>query len=84
MQKTIQRWGNSCAVRIPKTALAAAGLKEDDPITIIGQRDTGRLIIEKAVPSFQHIPIAQRLAGFKGTYEPEDIEVRPVGDEVFW
>jgi antitoxin MazE len=84
MQKTIQRWGNSSAVRIPKTALAAAGLKENDPISITGERDTGRLIIEKAMPSFKHIPIAQRLAGFTGKYEPEGIEVKPVGGEVFW
>jgi antitoxin MazE len=84
MQKTIQKWGNSSAVRIPKTELAAAGLKENDPVSITGERDTGRLIIEKVTPSFKHIPIAQRLAGFTGAYEPENIEVKPVGNEVFW
>jgi antitoxin MazE len=34
MRATISRWGNSLALRLPKAALDAAGLREGDPVTI--------------------------------------------------
>jgi antitoxin MazE len=39
MRATIQKWGNSNAVRIPKTALAAANMKEHDNVWIITKQD---------------------------------------------
>jgi antitoxin MazE len=40
----VRRWGNSAAVRIPASALAAAGLKTDDPVEV--REENGRIIIE--------------------------------------
>jgi antitoxin MazE len=34
MRATISRWGNSLALRLPKAALDAAGLREGDSVTI--------------------------------------------------
>lgn len=38
--------GNSAAVRIPSAALAAAGLKPDDPVSV--REENGRIVIEKS------------------------------------
>ena len=46
MTASIRKWGNSAAVRIPAAALAAAGLKPDDPVEI--REEGGRIVIEKA------------------------------------
>ncbi len=44
MNHHVRKWGNSAAVRLPASALAAAGLKPDDPVEIRGER--GRIVIE--------------------------------------
>lgn len=46
MNQQVKRWGNSAAVRISASTLAAAGLKLDDPIEV--REDGDRIIIEKA------------------------------------
>lgn len=48
MNQHVRRWGNSAAVRIPSAALAAAGLKPDDPVEV--REENGRIVIEKARP----------------------------------
>ena len=37
---TIQKWGNSQGIRIPKGALVAAGLQESDNVEIIADKET--------------------------------------------
>ena len=46
MNHYVRKWGNSAAVRIPLPALAAAGLKPDDPVDI--REEGGRIVIERA------------------------------------
>ena len=46
MYTTIQKWGNSQAVRLPKAILDSVSLKESDSVELITQSDT--IIIRKA------------------------------------
>lgn len=45
----IRKWGNSAAVRLPASALAAAGIAVDDPVEV--REEDGRIIIEPAKPN---------------------------------
>ena len=45
MQGTIQKWGNSHAVRLPKNLIDSAGLQENDLVEIIAEKD--QLTIKK-------------------------------------
>lgn len=52
----IVKWGNSLAVRIPKTVAEEAGVREGDPITI--EAKGGRIQLrrgEAAVPSLEEL-----------------------------
>lgn len=79
MVNIIQKWGNSCAVRIPKSDMESAGLREGDQVRFIVSN--GKLTICKAVP---HIPLAERAEGFQGSYDTEGLDESSVGKEVFW
>ncbi len=43
-QGKIQKWGNSCAIRLPAKVLAAAGIENDSEVDI--QADNGRVVIQ--------------------------------------
>ena len=80
MQTKIQKWGNSNAVRIPKTALAAANLKENEKVRIITKQD--EIIIRKSEKA--HKTWAERFEGYTGTYGAEEFDMSAVGEERFW
>lgn len=44
MKATIKQWGNSAAIRIPASVLAAARLSLDEPVDV--REEAGRIIIE--------------------------------------
>ncbi len=46
MQTTIQKWGNSPALRLPKSFLKSAGYEIDQPVLLKISR--GRIVIEPA------------------------------------
>ena len=48
MQTRVQKWGNSLALRIPKSFAAEAGLKADAPVELSLVK--GKLVIERAAP----------------------------------
>ncbi len=48
MKTRVKRWGNSLAVRIPKTFAAEVGLEDDTPVELRLQK--GKLILEPAAP----------------------------------
>ncbi len=80
MNMYVRRWGNSAAVRIPATTLAAAGLKPDDPVEV--REENGRIIIEKAAR--RKATLEELVAGIT----PENLHEEtdwgsPVGKE-FW
>lgn len=79
MYTTIQKWGNSLAVRLPKAVLEKAGIKEGDRVEI-GIRD-GYLII---VPDARHLTLRERAADYAGDYRPVEWDTgKPVGKEVW-
>lgn len=63
MYTTIQKWGNSQAIRIPKTILEMAQLKENDRVEI--QVQDGNLLI---IPNKKRKTLAERIADYKGDY----------------
>ena len=63
MYATIQRWGNSQGLRIPKALLDALGLRENDRVEIIQSSDS--LTIKKAAAA-PHRTLEERLTAFYG------------------
>ena len=79
MYTTIQKWGNSQAVRIPKAALEMAELNENDKVEI--QVHDGNLVI---VPVKKHKKLEDRIAEYTGDYVCGEWNTgKPTGKEVF-
>ena len=87
MLTTIQKWGNSQAIRLPKAILETASIKENEQVQILAERN--RIVIVKPRSKREHIPLAERLKDWNGQpYEMtnEDKEwqdMKPVGEEVW-
>lgn len=80
MYTTIQKWGNSHAIRIPKGLLEAAVLHENDRVKIDAENDC--IIIRRA--NKKHRTLAERLAGFKDDYKCSEWDTgKPQGREVW-
>ena len=81
MTTTIQKWGNSQGVRIPKMILHSVNWSENESIVIIV--DNGKLIIEKA-KEHKRKNIKELFKNYKGNYEPEEIDWgKPEGEEIW-
>ena len=79
MTTTIQKWGNSQGVRIPKILLDTVNWAENEKIVILVEDD--KLIIEKAEPRKN---IRELFKDYDGEYEPVQIDWGdPVGDEIW-
>lgn len=48
MRTRVQKWGNSLAVRIPKSFAEEIGLQDDSPVDLRLSR--GRLVLEPSAP----------------------------------
>jgi antitoxin MazE len=48
MRTRVQRWGNSLAVRIPKSFAEEVGLQDDSPVNL--RLSQGRLVLEPSSP----------------------------------
>lgn len=78
MYTTIQKWGNSNAIRIPKTILEMTELSENDKVELRVQ--DGNITI---IPVKKHISLAERIAEYEGEYLCEEWDVgAPKGKEV--
>jgi len=64
MYTTIQKWGNSQAVRLPKGLLEAASLQENDKVELVAESDC--IIIKRT--SKKHRALAERVADYTGEY----------------
>ncbi|AGL00002.1 AbrB/MazE/SpoVT family DNA-binding domain-containing protein [Desulfoscipio gibsoniae] len=64
MYGTIQKWGNSQAIRLPKAILEMAKLNENDKVEIKVQ--DGNLIIS---PVKKHKTLQERIAEYNGDYK---------------
>ena len=82
MRSTIQKWGNSQAIRLPKAILETAQLGENDPVQIFAEQH--KIIIKKFDNKTRHKTLAERLEGFEGEYIGEEWDTgAPVGREVW-
>lgn len=80
MTTTIQKWGNSQGVRIPKTILDTVNWSENEQILMVV--DNGKLIMEKAKGKRKNIK--ELFADYKGEYEPTEIDWgNPEGKEIW-
>ena len=81
MTTTIQKWGNSQGIRIPKMLLDSVNWSENEQITI--KVDNGKLIIEKTKDR-KRKNIKELFKKYKGNYEPEKIDWgEPKGEEIW-
>ena len=76
MYATIQKWGNSHGLRIPKSMLDAIGLRENDRVELIQTEDS--IQITKPV-TLRHRPLEERLEAFYGKAVDE---LGQIGNEV--
>ncbi|MEL7624271.1 hypothetical protein SDC9_114498 [bioreactor metagenome] len=78
MLGTIQKWGNSQAIRLPKVILETAMFSENEPVQIIAEKD--QIIIKKAAPQKT---LEELLEDYSGEYNFEEFDWGPpVGNKV--
>lgn len=76
---TIQKWGNSQGIRIPKHILKATGWKENEELIIMAENN--RIIIE---PLRNRKNIVELFERYDGEYEYQEIDWGdPSGEEVW-
>ena len=81
MTTTVQKWGNSNGIRIPKVILEDTLIKLNDEVEIIAADDK---IIIKKVESRKHITLAERFKDYTGDYKCEEADWGElVGKEVW-
>ncbi len=81
MTTTIQKWGNSQGIRIPKMLLDSVNWSENEQIEI--KVDNGKLIIEKTKDR-KRKNIKELFKNYKRNYEPEKIDWgEPKGEEIW-
>ena len=79
MYATIQKWGNSLGLRIPKPLLDALGIHENDRVELLSDHDS---ITIRKVSAPAHKTLEERLTAFYG----KPIEEIPTveNEEVDW
>lgn len=81
MTTTIQKWGNSQGVRIPKILLDSINWSENEEVSINIEKD--KLVIEKAKTQNRK-NIKELFKDYKGEYKPEEIDWgEPEGEEIW-
>jgi antitoxin MazE len=88
MQATIQKWGNSQGIRIPKAFLDALGMMENDTVEL--SRVDNNIVVTK-VEQKKYKNLSERLETFYGKpidniYVESETEIstgNPVGGEVW-
>lgn len=80
MTTSIQKWGNSQGLRIPKMLLDAVKWSENEKVTITVY--DGKLIIEKAKKEKESI--MELFENYEEEYTPEEVDWgKPEGKEVW-
>ncbi len=78
MQGVVRKWGNSAAVRIPASVLAAAEVRLDQPVDV--REEGGRIIIEPLRPARYDIETLVGKITDENRHEPVDMGP-PAGKE---
>lgn len=82
MTTTIVKWGNSQGIRLPKILLQNINLSENDVVDVLAENNT--IIIKKAENKKKYKSIETLFDGYKGAYEPVEIDWgKPVGNEIW-
>lgn len=79
MYATVQKWGNSHGLRVPKPLLEALNLRENDRVEMVQDGDT--ITIRKAV-AMPHKTLEERLTAFYGV--PIEQVCRTEDQELDW
>lgn len=81
MQATIQKWGNSQGIRIPKAFLEALGMMENDLVEL--NRVDDNIVITK-VKEKKELTLEEIFKDYDGEYVAEKFDWgSPVGREVW-
>lgn len=81
MVTTVQMWGNSRAVRIPKALALEVGLEVGSKVEILSV--DGEIRISPALDELYELE--ELLASVPDDYEPEEWDAGPaVGKEIWW
>ena len=80
MTTTIQKWGNSQGIRIPKTILDTVKWTENEKIILVVENE--KIIMEK--PKKKRKNIKDLFADYEGEYEPIEIEWGEEKGEEIW
>lgn len=79
MSTTIQKWGNSQGIRIPKSILDVLHWKEDEEVELFAQEN--KIIIKKPE---KRKNIKELFADYDGEYVPVEIDWgEPQGKEIW-
>lgn len=79
MTTTVQKWGNSQGIRIPKVLLDELNWSDNEQLILNADKD--KLVIEKVRP---HKNIKELFADFDDDYKPVDINWgKPAGKEIW-
>lgn len=79
MKTSLDKWGNSLGVRLPKPVADAAGLHEGDQVDV--QLEEGAVVIRPAKPRYT---LAELLEGMTpASRHPETGSGEPIGRERF-
>ena len=83
MTSTIQKWGNSQGVRLPKSILDELFLHENDRVEIIAENET--IVIKKATRRRRaEMSLEKRFEGYSGDYKCVEYDWgEPLGKEVW-
>ena len=83
MLTTVQKWGNSQGVRLPKSVLEELSLKENDPVEITTEKDL--IIIKKAARKRRaKRSLEDRFENYTGDYQCTEYDWgKPTGKEVW-
>lgn len=80
MITTIQRWGNSLAVRIPQTLARETALDEGDQVDLHADED--RIVVERPQP--KHYRLSDLLAGVTKSNRHEVVDFGPPTGREAW
>lgn len=76
---TIQKWGNSQGISIPKALLEVLHWNDDEKLILTANND--KIIIQKAQPRKN---IMELFSDFEGEYEPIEMDWgEPAGEEIW-
>ena len=79
MTTSIQKWGNSQGIRIPKSILDTINWSENEEIILLIKNE--KIILEKAK---NRKNIKDLFKDYNGNYKPTEIDWgEPVGDEIW-